>query len=117
MICPKCGGEMEARSKTTWFCPLCACAQWWRKKEYYGTDAHELKCLPEYYEAVRENRKTFELRKNDRGFRVGDVVRLKEYDGSSYTGRELVRRITYILEGPVYGLENGWCILGLGYTR
>ena len=78
---------------------------------------HELKTLPEYYGAALSGAKPFELRKNDRGYRVGDVVRLKEYDGEEYTGRELVRRITYLLEGPVYGLEAGWCILGLGHTR
>ena len=78
---------------------------------------HELKCRKAYYEEVRSGRKSFELRKNDRGFRGGDAVRLREYDGKQYTGRELVRRITYILEGPVYGLAEGWCILALGHTR
>ena len=114
MICKKCGGEMEARSETRRYCPICGYAAEVERKEYNGTDVHELKCRPEYYEAVRTNQKNFELRRNDRGFRVGDVVRLKEYDGSGYTGRELVRRITYMLEGPIYGLEAGWCILSLG---
>ena len=37
---------------------------------------HALKTLPEYFEAVWENKKTFELRKNDRDFKVGDYLAL-----------------------------------------
>lgn len=74
---------------------------------------HELKTLPQYYGAVLSGRKNFEIRKNDRGFRVGDTVRLREYENDEYTGRELVRKITYVLHGPLYGLAEGWCILAL----
>jgi len=41
---------------------------------------HELKIWPQYYEAVANGSKTFELRKNDREFQKGDEVVLKEYD-------------------------------------
>src|SRR3954470_11426726 len=40
---------------------------------------HELKCWPEFYKALVSGEKTFELRKNDRGFRVGDVLWLREW--------------------------------------
>ena len=33
---------------------------------------HELKCWPEYFEAVISGAKTFEVRKNDRDFAVRD---------------------------------------------
>ena len=35
---------------------------------------HDLKILPEYFEAVTSGMKTFELRKDDRGFATGDHV-------------------------------------------
>ena len=48
---------------------------------------HELKILPEYFEAVAGGAKSFELRKDDRGFTVGDEIILKEWNGTEYTGR------------------------------
>ncbi len=35
---------------------------------------HEIKIAEPYYEAVREGRKTFEVRHNDRGYNAGDTV-------------------------------------------
>lgn len=43
---------------------------------------HELKIWPQYYCRVAAGTKTFEVRKNDRGFQPGDVVILREYDPS-----------------------------------
>ncbi len=41
---------------------------------------HELKIWPQYYCRVADGSKTFEVRKNDRGFQPGDIVTLKEFD-------------------------------------
>lgn len=49
---------------------------------------HELKTLPEYFQAVKEKRKPFEVRKNDRNFKVGDSLYLREWTGEEYTGRK-----------------------------
>lgn len=75
---------------------------------------HELKILPEYYDAVIEGKKHFELRKDDRKFDVGDMVILREWNGSEYTNRaRIFCEITYILRNcPEYGLMDGYCILG-----
>ena len=40
---------------------------------------HELKCIPEYFEAVTSGDKTFEVRKNDRPFAASDFIALNEY--------------------------------------
>lgn len=70
---------------------------------------HDLKTWPEFFEAVTAGGKTFELRKDDRGFRVGDFLRLKEWrrDAERYTGREIVTRVNYLVAGPAFGLEPG----------
>ncbi len=75
---------------------------------------HELKIWPEYFEFVKDGRKTFEVRKDDRGFSFGDAVVLKEWDPDrptdirngqiihenpkGYTGRQLTFQIGYIFE-------------------
>jgi uncharacterized protein YneR len=74
---------------------------------------HELKILQQYFRAVVDGSKKFELRKNDRDYQVGDCIFLNEYDGNNYTGNSLPVMITYILKGGQYGLEEGYCILGL----
>lgn len=80
---------------------------------WYNGDVHDLKILPEYFGAVLEGRKNFELRKDDRNFKVGDNIVLNEFDGEHLTGRSLLRNIKYILRDcPQYGLKKGYCILG-----
>lgn len=75
---------------------------------------HELKILPEYYDAVRFGDKRFEIRKNDRDYHTGDILRLKEWDGKQYTGEELDAVVRYIYHGiDEYGLAEGYCVLSI----
>lgn len=76
---------------------------------------HELKCWPQYYERIFTGEKKFELRKNDRDFQVGDWIQIREWDSatSNYTGNELTVRVTYLLHGPCFGLQEGWVIMGI----
>lgn len=88
---------------------------------------HVLKSWPEFFDALTNGHKTFELRRNDRDFVVGDVLVLREWKPHAprniegeYTGREARRLVTYVLHGagvgcvePLKGLAIGYCILGL----
>ena len=56
---------------------------------------HELKILPEYFKAQKAGKKNFEIRKNDRDYKVGDKLVLKEYDPKA---KEFETMITDILE-------------------
>lgn len=75
---------------------------------------HELKTWPEYFESLLSGSKTFEARKDDRNFKVGDDLRLMEWDPKTvhYTGRRLVSPITYILRDTEH-VAKGYCILGI----
>lgn len=74
----------------------------------------EKKILPEYFSRVVKEEKTFELRKDDTYYEVGDALSLREWDGEKYTGNVVTRLITYILRDcPERGLMPGYCILGL----
>jgi hypothetical protein len=81
---------------------------------------HELKILPQYFKAVEDGTKTFELRENDRDFKVGDTLILKEWEfikgkyiEEGYTGKVIKKEITYIFEGGQYGLANNYVILAI----
>jgi ASC-1-like (ASCH) protein len=76
---------------------------------------HELKTWNEYFEEVFMGHKTFEIRKNDRNFQKGDTLILKEWNPKTeqYTGREMVRNVTYIPEGGSFGLEKGFVIMAI----
>lgn len=45
---------------------------------------HNLKLSIEFCDAVLSGEKTFEVRKNDRGFQTGDLIRFIPTDGTSY---------------------------------
>ena len=71
---------------------------------------HELKILPEYFEAVVSGNKRFEIRKNDRNYQKGDILRLNEYQDGQYTGDVHVAEITYITD---YAQQDGYVVLGI----
>lgn len=76
----------------------------------------DLKVWPAEFEAMMLGEKWFEYRKNDRGYQVGDVLELREYspEQSSYSGRSIFRRITYIQHGTgQFGIPQGFCVMSL----
>ena len=73
---------------------------------------HELKIAPHFFDQVRYGNKRFELRKNDRDFGVGDILRLKEWDGEKFTGEEIDVSVRFILH-QYPGLERGYCIMSI----
>lgn len=59
---------------------------------------HELKCWPEHFTAILDGSKTVELRLNDRGYAVGDLLILKEFQYPvGYSGRDCVREVTHVV--------------------
>ena len=71
-------------------------------------ERHELKIYPHYFQEIVNGNKTFEIRKNDRGFQVGDIVILKEWDNIEYSGREIHAKILYILDDRFVGIAAGY---------
>ena len=85
---------------------------------------HYLKLSDKYFDAVKNGVKTFEIRKDDRGYRVGDTLVL-QWIGSEEQMMKLAlneqdpptitRYISYILTHDDFpnGLKEGYVILGL----
>jgi ASC-1-like (ASCH) protein len=76
---------------------------------YVDRVTHCLKTWPEYFELVLAGIKTFELRKNDREFKLGDTLLLQEFDPAvqKFTGRSFkTPKINRILKNTLPGLED-----------
>ncbi len=71
---------------------------------------HELKIQPTYFEDVKAGKKTFEIRKNDRGYKEGDVLILNEYTCGSFTGRKCKVMVTYTTD---YAQKDNYVVLGI----
>lgn len=81
---------------------------------------HSLKISPAYFDAMKNGLKTFEIRKTDRDYKIGDTLTLSEwkpgtYEAGSYTGRHVNVAITYILSHDDFpdGIKEGYAILGI----
>lgn len=73
---------------------------------------HRLKTWIEYFQESVNGNKTFEIRKNDRNYKVGDVLILEEYDqyAGEYTSNEHWVQVTYLLTDEMF-VKEGYCIL------
>ena len=78
---------------------------------------HQIKILEQFADAVLDGSKNFEIRKNDRGYRKGDIVEFYPiYNDTKASmlshplrGRQF--EITYVLQG--WGLQEGYCVFGI----
>jgi hypothetical protein len=79
---------------------------------------HVLKVWPEPFAALAEGRKTFEWRRDDRGFAVDDRLELREFDPArgQETGRALEAGVSYVLRGA-FGVPPGFAVLSLVGVR
>jgi hypothetical protein len=81
---------------------------------------HVLKIWPGSYDAVASGQKTHDVRYNDRDFKVGDQLVLREWvpvgddcTEGNFTGRSVLRRVTYVTPGGSWGLGEKICVLSI----
>lgn len=79
---------------------------------------HILKCDLKPFAAVAAGEKTFDFRLDDRGYAVGDIVHLQEFDrrAGKLTGKTQTRLITYILRSS-YGVPPNYAVLALNHPN
>lgn len=73
---------------------------------------HEIKLSHVFFDDVQSGKKSFELRKDDRNYQVGDKLFLSEIKDNVLTGRAVQVKVIYKLAGFT-GLTDGYCILGI----
>ena len=76
---------------------------------------HEIKTWSEYFDDIINGKKTFEVRLNDRDYKVGDKLILREWNNviGEYTGREHDVKVIYILEGGNFGVQAGYVVMSI----
>lgn len=81
----------------------------------YTGRKHDLKCWPEPFAAIRAGLKQWELRRNDRDYQIGDLLWNREWNPETeeYTGEAAGNLVTWMLNGPAFGLPEGYCIMSL----
>lgn len=95
---------------------------------------HYLKSWPEFFQDMANGRKSFDVRYNDRDYRVGDAIVISEWDAhlstplnlrDRHTGRKLVGMITCVTGCPsgdegsfqtIPPAPNALVILGIRWT-
>jgi hypothetical protein len=83
---------------------------------------HELKLSEDFFPYVVNGFKKFEVRKDDRSFKVGDILHLKEISstpttgpmGGLYTGQSVKALVLYKLSDEMDGVAEDYCVLSLG---
>lgn len=84
---------------------------------------HVLKTIATAWDAVASGQKKFEVRKNDRFFQRGDIVRLRKLDednwhyatppGQRFGTIDQDFRIGWMLQGGQFGIEAGFVVFQL----
>lgn len=83
------------------------------------TTQHELKVVAPYFDRLLDGTKTFEVRKDDRGFKVGDSLWLREWcPNRGFSGRCLRKRVGFMFRWDdddlgTLMLNDGTVVMGL----
>lgn len=123
IICPYCGSQLQWKGEfpnpydetQQIRCGDCNKLFRWRIDPLTYTSwkptVHDLKIEPKYWLAVYKGEKTFEIRLNDRQFKVGDIVHLHSFFEGGYTHDPVIeRQITYITD---YAQKHGYVVFGM----
>jgi len=71
---------------------------------------HDLKIYPEFWEDIATGKKTFEVRKNDRDYHVGDILLMRKFDPAKNNylnfNEVMVCDVTYVVDLAKIGIEG-----------
>lgn len=76
-----------------------------------GRKVHQIRVGATFFDDIVSGKKNFTIRKNDKGYKVGDILEKLEFADGRNTGRSIRLLVTYILEDYT-GIEDGYCIMG-----
>lgn len=94
-------GELMIDSIPISFCPFCGC-DLTKKVDVDQMTTHRLKVFVKYADAIMNGTKTFEVRKNDRGYKVGDKI---VFDVVTNKGYAVGAAARHPLNGATYRID------------
>lgn len=76
---------------------------------------HDIKINSRYFNEILTGKKTFEIRFNDRSYKVNDKLILNEILEDKYTGNKATVNVTYILTHDDFpeGIPEGYVVLSI----
>ncbi len=80
---------------------------------------HEKKIAPKFFDAIRDGTKKMEFRQEDDCvYLLGDIINLREWNGESYSGREIDVRVIHIVRHDDFqAVPKGWAILSIALIK
>ena len=73
---------------------------------------HHIKTIEPFFTELVNGTKTFEARLNDRDYKEGDLVCACKFEPETgLTGHRFTFKAGFILYGPSYGIQEGYCVI------
>lgn len=76
---------------------------------------HDIKTIQPYFNDIWDGNKTAELRKNDRDYKVGDWIMMREWCPvtGAYSRRVILVEVTHIMSDEKFGLQPGYVMMSI----
>lgn len=79
---------------------------------------HKLKTWPIFYNACVSGAKTFDIRRNDRDYQIGDLLKFVEFDpvNKRETGNTAWFKVVYLISGAEHkhiGIHPDFVVMGI----
>lgn len=78
-------------------------------------DTHHIKCWSEFFQYIIDGTKTFEVRFDDRDYKVGDYLMISETKRGDHmpTGRHIKVKVTYLMRGGKFGVADDYVVMSI----
>ncbi len=74
----------------------------------------EIRIQSVYFKEILKGNLTFLVRCDNKNYKVGDVIRLKESEINKFTGKSTLRRVSFVSKRNEFALEPSFTVLSLG---
>lgn len=76
---------------------------------------HRVKCYRRFFEQITSGEKQYEIRRNDRDYKPGELLELNETVDAEYTNRAALYEITSVMLDSDFpdGIKSGFAVLGI----
>ncbi len=81
-----------------------------------GPKTHRIAVGKTFFEEVYSGKRSFELGKKDKGYRIGDILEYVEGANGRETGRKTLAQITYIIDDAA-GIEEEYCVMAISLVN